>query len=240
MKPIRINKYLADQGLTTRRAADKLIEAGKVLVNGQVAILGQKVVAGDKVEVLSHRPKAYIYLAYHKPAGETTKERYQGPSLISISRTVLDDLFPLGRLDKESRGLMILTNDGRLTDRLLNPDRDHEKEYWVTVDKPLKEGVLNHFARGMKIEGETTKTKPAKVEAENDYNFRIILTEGKKHQIRRMSAAWGYTVTDLVRLRIENVELGNLKAGETRPIVGRVLTELLSSLGLPNLSRSSK
>jgi len=222
MDPIRINKYLADQGLTTRRAADKLIEAGKVLVNGQKAILGQKVVPGDKVEVLSHRPKAYQYLAYHKPAGETTTERdHQG-------------LFPLGRLDKDSRGLMILTNDGRLTDRLLNPDRDHEKEYWVTVDKPLKEGVLNHFARGMKIEGETTKTKPAKVEAEDDYNFRIILTEGKKHQIRRMCAAWGYTVTDLVRLRIENVELGDLGAGKTRPIVGQVLTELLSSLGLTN------
>ena len=239
MDPIRINKYLAEQGLTTRRAADKLIEAGKVLVNGQRAVLGQKVVPGDKIEIEAReakklKAKSYLYFAYHKPAGETTRERHQGRSLIGFLRTDLDDLFPLGRLDKESRGLMILTNDGRLTDRLLNPDRAHEKEYLVTVDKPLKESVLNRFARGVLLEGETSKTRPAKVDVEDDYNFRIILTEGKKHQIRRMCATWNYAVTDLIRVRIENVALGDLKAGKTRTIAGQVLTELLSSLGLAN------
>ncbi len=221
MYPMRINRYLALRGQATRRAADKLIAAGKVSINGRIAKLGDKVNAKDKVEIAERPAIKYTYLTYHKPAGEPTMERYLGK------------LFPLGRLDKESRGLMILTDDGRLTDRLLNPDYDHEKEYLVSVDKPLKEGVLNRFARGMLIEGETDKTRPAIIDQEDQYTFRITLTEGKKHQIRRMCAAWGYTVTDLLRVRIANVELESLGQGKTRPIGGRVLNEFLASLQLP-------
>lgn len=202
---MRINRYLALAGYCTRREADKLIADGKVTINGRVAKLGDQAGENDRV-ICNLSPRNFTYLAYHKPAGEVTKERYQGK------------LFPLGRLDKDSRGILILTDDGRLTDQLLKPDHHIEKEYLVTVDKPLKEGVLRRFARGLRLPGASQKTKAAAVSQEADDQFRIILTEGKKHQIRRMCAAWGYTVTDLVRLRIGEVSLDNLKPGVTRSI----------------------
>ncbi len=216
--PIRINRYLALKGLATRREADQLITNGKVKINQKIAKLGELVNKNDLVVLNILRPKVYTYLAYHKPVGEPTKERY------------LQKLFPLGRLDKDSSGLMLLTDDGRLTDRLLNPKREHEKEYLVTVDKSLKQGLLKLLARGISIEG--YKTKPAKVELEDLNNFRITLIEGKRHQIRRMVAAIGYQVINLKRLRIANITLNNLPINKTRPIIGRELLELLSLLGL--------
>lgn len=208
MNPIRINKYLAEQGITSRREADKLIAAGKVLINGKIAQLGDKVNADDRVEI---DPKSrnliaesYRYFAYHKPRGEETKERYR------------EHLFPIGRLDKDSEGLLIVTNDGRLTKKLIGEGAETEKEYVVTVDKKIDGLDLKRMNEGMKIEDE--ETKPAKAEKINDNLFKIILTEGKKHQIRRMCAALGYQVEGLKRVRIGKIHLGKQAPGTFRQI----------------------
>lgn len=206
---IRINKYLAERRYASRREADKLIVAGKVTINGRVAKLGDKVNLNDKVEV--DLPKqAKIYLAFHKPRG-LKMEEIKAPA----------GVFPLGRLDKESEGLIIFTNDGRLTSKLLAPAAHQEKEYLVVVDKPLDGLDLKHLSQGVKIEN--YRTKPAKVERLDDNTFRIILTEGKKHQIRRMCAALGYQVQGLKRTRIAKLRLGNLRAGTFRTIISEFI-----------------
>lgn len=214
---MNINKYLAEQKYCTRRAAEALVKAGKVMINSKPATPGQLVNPGDVVEVVGHTPPAYKYVAYHKPRGVVTPERHE-------------DLFPIGRLDKDSHGLMLLTNDGRLTDRLLNPDHEHEKEYEVHTVQPL----ANNFARRMSAPvfiGDYT-TKPAQVDILDEHTFTITLTEGKKHQIRRMCATLRYDVTDLKRTRIMNITLGKLKPGETRIIEGEELEKFLKSVGL--------
>lgn len=218
--PMRINRYLALRGYCTRREADVWIEKGRVLINGNPARLGDRVEKSDKVELISKSKKIEkkVYFAYYKPKGEEVKERYNR------------NLFPVGRLDKESEGLLILTNDGRITDRLLNPDREHEKEYEVEVDKPITNHFLKIMARGVDIEG--YKTKPAQLEQFDDKTFSIILTEGKKHQIRRMCAALGYQVQSLKRVRVMNIELDGLKSGSQREIEGEELKIFLKSLGL--------
>ena len=204
MDSIRINKYLAEQGIASRREADKLIVAGKISINGKIAKLGDKIKADDQVTINNPTPKTYQYLAYYKPLGEETKERYQ------------KNLFPIGRLDKDSEGLLLITNDGRLTKKLLEPEMDHEKEYVVTVDKKVAGIDLKRMTEGMKIEDE--QTKPARTEKINDTMFKVILTEGKKHQIRRMCAALGYQVQELKRIRIGKIHLGQQVPGTFRRI----------------------
>jgi 23S rRNA pseudouridine2604 synthase len=212
---MNINKYLAEQKYCTRRAAEDLVKAGKVTINGQRATPGQLVNAGDVVEVVGHQPAALEYFAYHKPIGVVTPERHEG-------------LFPIGRLDKNSHGLIILTNDGRLTDRLLNPEHDHEKEYVVETVQPLG----NNFARRMSapVHIDDYVTKPSQVNILDDHTFNIVLTEGKKHQIRRMCATLRYDVANLKRVRIMNIRLGKLKSGETRVIEGEELETFLHQL----------
>lgn len=216
--PMRINKYLAHHKYCTRREADDYIVAGKVHINGRVAVLGDQVEAGDTVEVLFAK-RSYTYLAYNKPRGVTTPER--DPET---------NLFPVGRLDKDSHGLMFLTDDGRITDRLLNPDFEHEKEYLVDVQEKLRPDFAQKMTAGVDIDD--YMTRPCTPEVLGESTFSIVLTEGKKHQIRRMCEALGYTVVDLARTRIMNVELDTLKSGATRPIVGDELEELLKSVGL--------
>jgi 23S rRNA pseudouridine2604 synthase len=214
---MRINKYLADQKISTRRGADELIKQKKVFINGKLAVLGGQVNEGDKVVVKGAENKKYLYFAYNKPIGiETNSPR--------------EDLFPLGRLDKNSHGLLILTNDGRITDQLLNPKYFHEKEYVVRTSNKLRSSFKQKMEAGVNIEGYLTKK--CKVKIINDFTFKIILTEGKKHQIRRMCSALFQEISDLKRERIMNIKLGSLKLNATREIKGEELKEFLYSLGL--------
>jgi len=210
--PMRINKYLAWKKISTRRGADELIEKKKVFINGKLAILGSKVNEKDIVEVKENKEKKYLYFAYNKPIGIETSSPKEG-------------FFPLGRLDKNSHGLMILTNDGRITDQLLNPKYFHEKEYVVKTSNKLRSSFKQKMEPGVNIEG--YKTKPCQVQRVNDFTFRIILTEGKKHQIRRMCSALFQEVADLKRERIMNIKLGNLKPNAFREIRGEELALFL-------------
>src|SRR3989338_1479093 len=217
--PMRINKYLALRKISTRRGADDLIVAKKVFINGKFAVLGSKVTETDKVEVKGGEQKKYKYFAYNKPIGVETDSPQE-------------DLFPLGRLDKNSHGLLILTNDGRITDQLLNPKYFHEKEYVVRTLNKLRSSFKQKMEAGVKIEGqENYVTKKCKVKILSDFAFRIILTEGKKHQIRRMCSALFQEVADLKRERIMNIKLGNLKSGQMREIKGEELVNFLKSIG---------
>lgn len=231
--PIRLNRYLAQKGFSTRRGADELITKGLVKINGTVASLGTKIQEKDTVEVapsvLLKNALQYRYVAYHKPRGMTTDTQKDTQGIIG-GTPALRGLFPLGRLDKDSHGLLILTNDGRLTDRLLHPDHAHEKEYLVRVDKPVTDSFVRHLERGINIEG--YRTKPAVARRAGETTFRITLTEGKKHQIRRMCAAEGFQVEDLARVRIMNIKLGTLKEGAYRNIETDELTLLLKTIGL--------
>lgn len=212
---MRINKYLALKKISTRRGADELVVAKKVSINGKLAVLGSKVNEKDIVEVKGAEKKEYKYFAYNKPTGiETSSPR--------------ENLFPLGRLDKNSHGLMILTNDGRITDQLLNPKYFHEKEYVVKTSNKLRSSFKQKMEAGVNIEGYLTKK--CKVKIINDFTFRIILTEGKKHQIRRMCSALFQEVAELKRERIMNIKLGNLKSNTFRPIKGKELNVFIESL----------
>lgn len=232
--PMRINRYLAAQGASTRRGADELIAKRRVYINGRVALLGDKVDEGDQVEVKDGgKPKEFKYFAYNKPRGVITHSPQDDESDIKQATSKfpeLADTFPIGRLDKDSYGLIILTNDGRITDRLLNPDRDHDKEYVVTTREHLREGFAKRMELGVNIEG--YQTKPCKVTVTSEHSFRITLTEGKKHQIRRMVEAMKNQVTDLKRVRILNIKMGPLAPNSFRAIVGKELEEFLKLLGL--------
>lgn len=227
--PMRINKYLAHEGIATRRGADELIVKGKVLVNGRVAVLGEKVNKGDKVEMRGKSAaKKFLYYAFNKPVGVITHSPQLGEK--DIRKSVPMDVFPVGRLDKDSSGLIILTNDGRVTDRLLNPGYDHDKEYRVRVAEPLRDSFKKTMEAGVNIEGYLTKH--CTVRKSGPKSFTITLTEGKKHQIRRMVSAMHNTVVELERMRILNVRLDNLKPGTWRAIEGEGLKTFLAQIGM--------
>ncbi len=224
---MRINKYLAHKNLCTRREADVFIAAGKVFINGRKARLGDQVAETDKVEV-RFRAKQQRYFAYNKPRGIITHSP-QGDEKEIRQATSLKDVFPVGRLDKDSHGLIILTDDGRITDKLLNPDYEHEKEYIVTVKEVLASNFKQRMEKGVYIEGYTTK--PCVIKIMSEKKFSITLTEGKKHQIRRMCAALGYVTADLERTRIMNIKLAGLRPGEHRALKDKELQEFLKALG---------
>lgn len=212
---MRINKYLGLKKISTRRGADELIKNKKVFINGKLAVLGDQVSEKDQVEVRESTPIKYLYYAYHKPLGIETSSPQAG-------------LFPLGRLDKNSHGLLILTNDGRITDSLLNPKYAHEKEYLVKTKEKLRSNFKQKMEAGVNIEGYLTKK--CKVKIINENTFRIILTEGKKHQIRRMCANLFQEVADLKRERIMNIKLDNLKPKALREIKGKELITFLDQV----------
>jgi 23S rRNA pseudouridine2604 synthase len=227
--PMRINKYLAHKGIATRRAADELIARKKVLINGRTAVLGDKVAETDQVELAGSIPTSHnLYYAYNKPVGTITHSPQLGEK--DIKGSVPMDVFPVGRLDKDSSGLIILTNDGRVTDRLLNPEYDHDKEYHVRVTDNLREGFKKAMEGGVNIEG--YMTAPCTVRKSGPKSFSITLTEGKKHQIRRMVVALHNQVESLERTRILNIRLDDLAPGKWRPIQGEELTTFLSALGI--------
>ena len=231
--PMRINKYLALKNYGTRRGCDDLIIAKKVYINGRLAVIGDKVYEQDTVEVRKFNARTYAYFAFNKPEGlTTTAESDESKSIIDALPADLKSLklFPVGRLDKESHGLILLTNDGRVTDRLLSPKFEHEKEYEVKTKMPLRTSFKQKIEAGIDIEG--YKTKPCRVSVLGSNRFHIILTEGKTHQVRRMCVAFFNEVVDLKRIRIMNIKLGTLKKGGTRPIEGPELRELLIGLKL--------
>jgi 23S rRNA pseudouridine2604 synthase len=217
---IRINKFLSEVGYCSRRAADKLIEEGKVTINGKVPEMGTKVLPKDEVKVNGRaitKPKVKpVYIAFNKPVGIvcTTDTKVEKNNIIDFigypSR-----IFPIGRLDKPSEGLIFLTNDGDIVNKILRARNHHEKEYLVTVDKPISKAFLHDMRKGVPILN--TVTRECEVEQMSKYVFRIILTQGLNRQIRRMCEHLGYHVTKLKRVRIMNVNL-DLKVGEWRDL----------------------
>ncbi|SCW26394.1 23S rRNA pseudouridine2604 synthase [Ruminococcaceae bacterium YRB3002] len=214
---IRINKYLSGSGSCSRRGADKLISEGRVVINGTVAELGSVVFPGDVVEldgkkVLPHSDD--IYLAFYKPLGVTCTTDTRDPSNIIDYIGYPERIFPVGRLDKNSSGLILLTNNGDIVNTLLRAENNHEKEYIVSVDKPLAADFAERMSSGLPILGQTTL--PCEVEILGSRRFRIVLHQGLNRQIRRMCEYLGYRVVKLRRVRFMNIVLGSMKVGEVR------------------------
>lgn len=231
---MRINKYLAHTGVASRREADELVQAGKITINGRQAEMGQQVHASDKVKVVG-ATKAKQYYAYYKGRGVITHSPAEGEVDIQtrIERDFgLSGVSPVGRLDKDSEGLIILSSDGRITGPLLDPNANNEKEYDVLVDKRISGMFAKIMSNGVTIEDYKTKPAQITVSKNNDKRFTIVLTEGKKHQIRRMCAALGYQVQSLKRTRIVNIKLGKLKPNQLRKIQGLELKEFLQMLNV--------
>jgi 23S rRNA pseudouridine2604 synthase len=230
----RINKYISETGVCSRREADRLIEAGRVSCNGIRAELGTRVKQGDTV-CIDGAPigakKPPVYLALNKPLGIicTTEPDVPGNIVEFVGHP--ERIFPIGRLDKDSQGLILLTNDGDIVNEILRAENAHEKEYWVTVNRPITDLALTMLARGVKIMGEMTR--PAQVERLDARGFRIILTQGLNRQIRRMCSALGYRVESLKRVRIMNIRLGQLPSGAWRELTAREVAELTSRLAAP-------
>lgn len=217
LEPKRLNKAISETGYCSRRAADKLIENGEVKVNGETAGLGVKVSHNDTItikgQVITNHVKK-IYLAFHKPVGITctTDTKIRG-NIISYLKYP-ERIFPIGRLDKPSEGLIFLTNDGDIVNKILRSKNNHEKEYIVSVDKKISENFIKKMGNGVPILD--TITDACKVEKIDHYTFRIILTQGLNRQIRRMCTYLGYEVQTLKRTRIMNISLDKLKPGEYR------------------------
>lgn len=216
---MRLQKYLSSAGFCSRRKAEEFIQAGRVKVNGKVVSeLGTKVDADrDVVEVNGatvQRAQKMVYIALHKPRDVVSSCRQTGARIVTDLVNVPQRVYPIGRLDKDSSGLLLLTNDGHLHHRLLHPSFDHEKEYEVTVSEPMAEGALRRLASGLSIMG--SKTRPADVQRISAKRFRMTLKEGKNRQIRRMVRKVGNRVVALKRLRIASVKLGGLPEGHWR------------------------
>lgn len=230
---IRINKYLSDAGYCSRREADRLIEAGRVRVDGRRALAGEKVPQDAQVMV-DGKPVAKeerkILLLFYKPVGIVCSTRKQGRDMTVTE--YLDypvRIYPAGRLDKDSEGLLLLTNEGELVDRMMRARNAHEKEYLVTVDRPVNETFLKGMRSGVPILD--TITRKCRVEQTGKKSFRIVLTQGLNRQIRRMCEYFGYRVISLKRIRILNLTLGSLKPGEWReitPVERRELERILN------------
>ena len=225
---MRLNKFIAETGVCSRREADKWIEAGRVACNGATATLGTQVNEGDEVRIdgkLIGAKKKQIYIALNKPIGIicTTEPDIKDNIIEFVGHR--ERIFPIGRLDKDSEGLILLTNDGDIVNEILRSENNHEKEYMVTVDRAITDLALKMLAGGVKIVGQTTK--PSKVSRLGQNAFRIILTQGLNRQIRRMCSALGYKVQRLKRVRIMNVKLGNLESGKWRYLSESELAGLL-------------
>ena len=216
---MRLNKYISETGVASRRQADAWIEAGRVTVNGAAATLGVQVNDGDVVCVDGRpigAPSRHVYIALNKPPGITsTTERDVDGNIVDLVN-YRERIFPIGRLDKDSEGLILLTNNGDIVNEILRSENEHEKEYVVTVDRAATEIFLNGMAGGVRILG--TVTKPCKVRRVDARTFRITLTQGLNRQIRRMCSFYGYKVLRLQRVRIINVTLAGLKVGEWREL----------------------
>ena len=234
-EPKRLNKFISESGFCSRREADKLISANRVTINGEVPELGTKVMPGDKVAVdgkaiaaMPSNKSDRVYIAYNKPIGITcTTERHVKGNIIDAIKHK-ERIFPIGRLDKPSEGLIFLTSDGDIVNKILRAENAHEKEYVVTVDKPISERFVSRMSRGVPILG--TITKPCKVTMQSKFVFRIILTQGLNRQIRRMCEYLGYEVTKLKRTRIMNVSISGLRPGQWRDLTQEEMKEINSAV----------
>lgn len=228
---MRINKYLSETGIVSRRGADKWVEEGKVTINGVLATVGSQVEAGDLVCVDGKEVKKeeqLVYIVLNKPIGITsTTERHIKGNVVDFINHPLR-IFHIGRLDKESEGLLLLTNDGDIVNKILRAENHHEKEYIVQVDQPITEQFIKKMGAGVDILD--TTTLPCHVEKISDKVFKIILEQGLNRQIRRMCSALGYSVKRLQRVRIMNIKLGNLKVGQWRDLTDKERTELFKLL----------
>lgn len=233
---VRLNKYLAECGVCSRRDADKLIEEGRVTVNGKAAGMGIRVSGRETIAVNGKTlssPNAKKVLAYYKPIGVTCTEKDK-----FAEKKITDSLkYPVrvtyaGRLDKDSEGLMIMTNDGKLIDAMMRGANRHEKEYVVKVDKEITAEFLEKMKKGVFLKELEKTTRPCEATAEGKYTFRIVLTQGLNRQIRRMCRALGYEVRSLKRIRIMNVQLGRLKPGQYREVAGEELKSLYLGAGI--------
>lgn len=228
MEKVRLNKYLSGQGICSRREADKYIEAGKVTINGYIAGMGEKVDGTEEIlfdgRLVSAAREEKIVLAMNKPAGIvcSSKEKDNIIDYLKYPKRV----YPVGRLDKDSTGLILLTNDGELMNEILKARNYHEKEYEVRVRERITADFIRGMSEGVWLSELGVKTRPCKVKKVDAYTFRIILTQGLNRQIRRMCAYFNFRVVTLKRIRIMNIQLGDLKEGEWREIKGRELREL--------------
>jgi len=228
---VRINKFISETGFCSRREADKLVEEGRVTINGEKAQLGSQAEPGDDVRVNGKRVGAsrrHVYIALNKPVGitSTTEQQVKGNIVDFVGHK--ERIFPIGRLDKDSEGLILMTNDGDIVNRILRSEGRHEKEYIVTVDKAVTPMFLKGMSEGVRILG--TMTLPCKVTRIAERMFKIILTEGKNRQIRRMCEVFGYRVVRLKRQRIMNIHLGDLAIGRWRDLQHDELDELFQTL----------
>jgi 23S rRNA pseudouridine2604 synthase len=233
---VRVNKYISEAGLCSRREADELLQAGRVTINGETVGMGAKALDGDEVRVdgevvvartLAASPTARkaVYIALNKPVGITCTTEH------GVDGNVVDfvdhqqRIFPIGRLDKDSEGLILLTSNGDIVNEILRSENNHEKEYLVAVNKAVTDEFLNGMARGVRIHGQMTK--PCRTRRIAKFGFSIVLTQGLNRQIRLMAAEFGYRVTQLRRVRIVNVRLGKLKVGQWRNLTEVELKGLL-------------
>lgn len=228
---MRINKFISETGYCSRREADKLVDSGRVTINGAKAELGSQAELGDDVRIDGKRigeQKHHFYIALKKPVGitSTTELHIRGNIVDFVGHK--ERIFPIGRLDKDSEGLILLTNDGDVVNPILRSEGKHEKEYIVTVDRPVTAEFVKGMSSGVRILG--SMTLPCQVTRVAERVFRIVLTEGKNRQIRRMCEAFGYHVRKLQRIRIMNIHLGQLPTGKWRDLTETEKAELFGSL----------
>lgn len=228
---IRINKFFTQHGICSRREADRLIESGRVTINGRAAKLGDLVAAGDVIardgQVIPWGSET-IYIKYHKPIGVTTTSESHVARNIIAAIGHPERIFPIGRLDKDSSGLILLTNDGDIVNEILRTEFGHEREYHVSVNRPFDQAFLDRMAQGVVILG--SRTKPCQVERLGPTRFRIILTEGRNRQIRRMCQALGYRVLTLHRVRIMHITIAGLPPDTWKDLTDEERTKLLQKV----------
>ena len=232
---MRINKYLSAKGVCSRREADRLLEAGRITVDGTVAECGQQVddnniICIDGSKISNDKPED-ILIAFNKPVGIvcTTTNKQENNNIVDYIG-YSERIFPIGRLDKESDGLILLTNNGEITDRILRSVNGHEKEYIVKVNKNITKDFLDKMSAGVYLKELNVKTKQCRIYKVNSNTFRIVLTQGLNRQIRRMCQELGYKVEKLTRIRVMNIELGDIACGEYRVVEGAEKEKLYNSL----------
>ncbi len=234
----RLNKYLAECGVCSRREADRLIEKGRVTINGTMAQMGDRITGSECITVngkVLRAPNAKVVLAFYKPIGVTCteKDKYAEKTITDVLQYPVRVTYA-GRLDKDSEGLILMTNDGALIDALMRGANRHEKEYVVKTDKEISEEFLAAMRKGVRLRELEKTTRACEAEKIGKFTFRIVLTQGLNRQIRRMCKEFGYEVRSLKRVRIMNILLGNLKPGQYREVSKEELAALYQSVGMGN------
>lgn len=232
---VRLNKFLSEKGICSRREADRLVDEGKVMVNGVCAVMGQKVSSADEIVVdgkkVSTKQVKPVLIAVNKPAGIVcTTARFEGEKNIVDMVKYPTRIYPIGRLDKESEGLILMTNLGDLANEISKASNSHEKEYVVTVNNQVTESFLDKMRRGIHLEELNADTMPCVCTKTGNREFHIILKQGLNRQIRRMCAACGYRVETLKRIRIMNIHLGNIPQGNFRNVTDAEFDKLIKDL----------